>query len=133
MSVRETTPQPVGRAVLAVDVGGSHVKLLASGETERRRFRSGSKLTATAMAAGVLQHVGSWAYDVVSVGIPAQVKGGRVVHEPVNLGACWVGFDYELAFGKPTKSSTTLPCKRSGPTEAAACSFWASAPASARR
>ncbi len=55
------------------------------------------------MVAGVLEHVGNWTYDVVSVGIPALVRGGLVVHEPVNLGTGWVGFDYESAFGKPTK------------------------------
>ncbi len=103
IGVRETTPQPVGRTVLAVDVGGSHVKLLVSSETERRRFRSGPKLTAAEMVAGVLEQAGTWNYDVVSVGIPAQVRGGLVVHDPVNLGTGWVGFDYKAAFGKPTK------------------------------
>src|SRR4249920_2200573 len=103
VSVRETTPQCGDRTILAVDVGGSHVKLLLSSETKRRRFRSGPTLTAAEMVAGVLEHAGTWAYDVVSVGIPAQVRGGLVVHDPVNLGTGWVGFDYEAAFEKPTK------------------------------
>src|ERR1700760_578227 len=89
--------------VLAVDVGGSHVKALTSQETERRRFKSGPSLTAERMVSGVLEVVDGWDWDVVSVGIPTPVRNGKVVAEPVNLGEGWVGFDYEKAFGKPTK------------------------------
>ncbi|HEU5216763.1 MAG TPA: ROK family protein [Gaiellaceae bacterium] len=91
------------RIVLAVDVGGSHVKALTSKESERRRFVSGPSLTAEEMAAGVLQAVDGWEWDVVSIGIPAPVRGDRVLSEPVNLGKGWVDFDYEKAFGKPTR------------------------------
>ena len=89
--------------VLAVDVGGTNVKALASNEQERRRFASGPKLTPQEMAEGVLELVGGWSWEVVSVGIPTPVRGGMPIAEPVNLGAGWVGFDYERAFGKPTK------------------------------
>jgi polyphosphate glucokinase len=91
------------RIVLAVDVGGSHVKALTSNESERRRFKSGPSLTAEQMVSGALEVVDDWAWDVVSVGIPTPVRNGKVVAEPVNLGEGWVGFDYEKAFGKPTK------------------------------
>jgi polyphosphate glucokinase len=90
-------------AVLAVDVGGSHVKLLASGETERRRADSGPRMTAEEMVAAVLSLAEGWVWDRVSVGVPALVRGGRVVVDPVNLGKGWVGFDFEAAFRKPTK------------------------------
>jgi polyphosphate glucokinase len=89
--------------VLAVDVGGSHVKALVSGETEERRFASGPKLTPQMMAAGVLKLATGWEWSAVSVGVPAPVHGGRVVSEPVHLGRGWVGFDVESAFGKPTR------------------------------
>jgi polyphosphate glucokinase len=89
--------------VLAVDVGGSHVKALTSNQSERRRFKSGPSLTAKQLVAGVLKAVDGWSWDVASVGIPTPVRGGKVVAEPVNLGGGWVGFDYEAAFGKPTK------------------------------
>ena len=89
--------------VLAVDVGGSHVKALAEGESEPRRFDSGAKLTAREMVDGVLELADGWDYYAVSVGIPAPVVHGRVVTDPVNLGDGWTGFDYEGAFGKPTK------------------------------
>jgi polyphosphate glucokinase len=89
--------------VLAVDVGGSHVKALASDQTERRRFSSGSSLTAEEMVTGTLKAVEGWTWEVISIGIPTPVRGGKVVAEPVNLGDGWVGFDFEAAFGKPTK------------------------------
>jgi predicted NBD/HSP70 family sugar kinase len=89
--------------VLVVDVGGSHVKILATGEHERRRVRSGSDLTASAMVAAVTTAAAGWRFDVVSVGLPAPVQADRVVSEPVNLGPGWVGFDFEAAFAKPTK------------------------------
>lgn len=91
------------RIVLTVDVGGSHVKALTSRESERRRFKSGHSLTAEQMVVGVLEAVDGWEWDVVSVGIPTPVRGGKVVAEPINLGEGWVAFDFEQAFGKPTK------------------------------
>jgi polyphosphate glucokinase len=89
--------------VLAVDVGGSHVKVLLSTGGERRRFPSGPGLTAAGMVGHVLERTKDWEYDVVSVGVPAQVMAGKVVHDPVNLGEGWAGFDFEKAFGKPTQ------------------------------
>jgi len=92
------------RDVLAVDVGGSHVKALVSGDgLEPRRFDSGPALTPQELVKGIAGLTGDWSYDAVSIGIPARVHGGRVVAEPVNLGKGWVGFDFEAAFGKPTK------------------------------
>ena len=90
-------------AVLVVDVGGSHVKVLASGEQESRRADSGPSMTAAQMVAAAKELAAVWTWDRVSVGVPSPVHGGRVIAEPVNLGDGWVGFDYEAAFGKPTK------------------------------
>jgi polyphosphate glucokinase len=89
--------------VLAVDVGGSHVKLLLSTGGERRRFESGPTMTARQMVDGVLDLTKDLDVDVVSIGIPAPVVSGRVIHDPVNLGPGWAGFDFGKAFGKPTK------------------------------
>jgi predicted NBD/HSP70 family sugar kinase len=93
----------MGRIVLAVDVGGSHVKALLSSGGERRRFGSGPDLTPQQLVEGVTALTRDSAYDVISVGVPAPVKDGRVVSEPVHLGRGWVGFDFEAAFKKPTK------------------------------
>ena len=89
--------------VLAVDVGGRHVKALVQGEGERRRFKSSPELTPQRMVEGTLELVEGWDFDHVSVGVPAPVAGGKVARDPVNLGAGWKGFDFEAAFGRPTK------------------------------
>jgi len=89
--------------VLAVDVGGRHVKALVQGESERRRFKSDPDLTPERMVEGTLELVEGWEFDHVSVGVPAPVAGGTVARDPVNLGAGWKGFDFEAAFGRPTK------------------------------
>ena len=94
---------PDAPEVLSVDIGGSHVKMLVNGMSERRRFVSGPTMTPEDMAKGVLDMTGDWEYGSVSVGVPAPVLADRVVHEPVNLGKGWVGFDFETAFGRPTK------------------------------
>jgi polyphosphate glucokinase len=91
------------RIVLAVDVGGAHVKLLTSVETEVRRFESGPRFTPRELIDGLHSSGAGWSWDVVSIGIPTPVRGGKVVTEPINLGDGWVGFDYEGSFGKPTK------------------------------
>lgn len=91
------------RAVLAVDVGGSHVKVLVSGETQRRRAPSGPMLSPDEMVSLALEAADGWHFDVVTVGVPAPVHNGRVVTEPFNLGEGWVAFDFEAAFGVPTK------------------------------
>ena len=71
--------------VLAIDIGGTHVKILATGQTERREFPSGPKLTPAAMVAGVKTLAKGWPYDVVSIGYPGPVLHDRPVAEPHNL------------------------------------------------
>jgi len=89
--------------VLAVDIGGSSVKILATGQKEPRKIPSGPKLTPKAMVAGIKKLATGWKYDAVSIGYPGMVIHGRPVAEPFNLGKGWVGFDYRAAFGKPVK------------------------------
>jgi polyphosphate glucokinase len=89
--------------VLAVDVGGTHVKILVSGQKEPRRFVSGPTLTAKQMVSEVQKLAGDWRYDVVSIGYPGPVLRGRPIAEPRNLGRGWVGFDFEKAFRRPVK------------------------------
>jgi polyphosphate glucokinase len=89
--------------VLAVDVGGSHVKVLVEGERTERRAPSGPRMTAKQMASAVQGLAADWSWDRVSVGIPSPVHMGRVVSDPINLGKGWVAFDYADAFGMPTK------------------------------
>jgi polyphosphate glucokinase len=89
--------------VLAVDVGGTNVKILATGQTARRKFPSGSALTALQMASKVKKLAHDWEYDTVSIGYPGSVLRGQPATEPRNLGSGWVGFDFEAAFGCPVR------------------------------
>src|SRR5262252_5166456 len=89
--------------VLVVDVGGTHVKILASGQKEHREFPSGPALTAQQMVRGVKELAGDWKYDAVSIGYPGPVVRGRPVAEPHNLGPGWVGFNFAAAFGHPVR------------------------------
>jgi len=89
--------------VLVVDVGGTHVKIIATGQHEPMRFVSGPTLTAKQMVAGVRKLARGWEYDVVSIGYPGPVLRNHPVAEPHNLGAGWVGFDFEKAFGRPVR------------------------------
>jgi polyphosphate glucokinase len=89
--------------VLVVDVGGTHVKVLASGQTEPRKFDSGPKLVPERMIAGVKEITRDWSYGAVSVGYPGPVLRNLPVAEPHNLGRGWVGFNFEAAFGHPVK------------------------------
>jgi polyphosphate glucokinase len=89
--------------ILAVDVGGTNVKVLVTGETERRKFPSGPQMTPERMVAEVKEITSDWEYDVVSLGIPSPVDHGHPKSEPRNLGPGWVEFDYEKAFEHPVK------------------------------
>ena len=89
--------------VLVVDVGGTHVKILASGQEEPRQFSSGPKLTARKMVAAVRQLAQDWEYEAVAIGYPGPVLRNRPIAEPHNLAPGWVAFDYERAFGHPTR------------------------------
>jgi polyphosphate glucokinase len=90
------------KRVLAIDIGGSHVKMRVFGRREMRQFDSGPTLTPRQMVARVHEVTGDWTYDAVSIGYPGIVRHGKLVAEPHNLGKGWVGFDFRKAFGRPT-------------------------------
>ena len=89
--------------ILVVDVGGTHVKILATGQKQKREIVSGPKMTARQMVSDVKKLAKDWAYDVVSVGFPGPVLHGRPVAEPHHLGPGWMGFDFAPAFGLPVR------------------------------
>jgi polyphosphate glucokinase len=89
--------------VLAVDVGGTHVKILATGQKERREFPSGPTLTAKQMVDRVKALASGWKYDHVTMGYPGPVLHDRPLAEPHNLGPGWFGFDFAAAFARPLK------------------------------
>jgi polyphosphate glucokinase len=95
--------KPSVKRVLVVDVGGTSVKILATGQSESRSFPSGPKLTPRRMVAGVKKLAADWTYNAVSIGYPGPVLRGRPIAEPYNLGRGWVGFEFAAAFDHPVK------------------------------
>jgi predicted NBD/HSP70 family sugar kinase len=89
--------------VLVIDIGGTNVKMLASGQEAPRKFPSGPEMTPQQMVAGVLAATKDWEYDAISIGFPGPVLCGQPMTEPVNLGPGWMGFDFEAAFRRPVK------------------------------
>jgi polyphosphate glucokinase len=89
--------------VLVIDVGGTHVKVLATGKKEHREVESGPTMTAQQMVTAVKQLAAGWMYEAVSIGYPGPVAHNRPLHEPRNMGGGWVGFDFPGAFGCPVK------------------------------
>jgi polyphosphate glucokinase len=89
--------------ILVVDVGGTHVKILATGQRVHRQVDSGPAMTARGMVAAVKRLAAGWSYDHVTLGYPGPVVHGHIVAEPHNLGGGWVSFDFGRAFGRPVK------------------------------
>jgi len=89
--------------ILAIDVGGSHVKVMTSKNRTKREFESGPDLTAKDMVRNVKALTQDWAFDAISIGYPGPVAGNRPLREPVNLGEGWKGFDFQKAFGRSAK------------------------------
>lgn len=89
--------------VLAIDIGGTHVKLRTSSSDEARRFKSGPHLTPEAFVDHVRNIVADWTYDVIAIGFPGTVEGNAPAAEPGNLGNGWVGFDFARALGRPVR------------------------------
>src|SRR5262249_15025572 len=89
--------------ILVVDVGGTFVKILATGHEEPRSFPSGPTMTVEQMVAQVRQLAGDWQYDAVSIGYPGVVVRGRPIAEPHNLPHGWGGLGFQAAFGCPVK------------------------------
>jgi predicted NBD/HSP70 family sugar kinase len=91
--------------VLVIDIGGSNIKILATGQPERIKIPSGVDFTPAQLVDLVQKATqeANWQFEVVTVGFPGVVKQGQIVSDPVNLGEGWMGFDFEQAFGCPVK------------------------------
>lgn len=89
--------------VLVIDVGGTNLKVLATGHDDARKAPSGPRMTADRMVSAVKALAKGWTYDAVSIGYPGPARCDHVVADPHNLGPGWVGFDFQAAFGRPVK------------------------------
>jgi len=91
------------KKILVIDVGGTNIKLLASGESEPRKVPSGLTLTAAQLVEKVKEATHDWEFDAISIGYPGPVMRGAILEEPVNLAPGWKEFDFEGSFGKPVR------------------------------
>jgi polyphosphate glucokinase len=91
------------KKILVIDVGGTHVKMLATGQKQPVNIVSGPEMTARKMVKQVRKVTAGWDYSAVSIGYPGPVIHGHPLCEPHNLGRGWVGFDFKKAFGRPVK------------------------------
>jgi polyphosphate glucokinase len=89
--------------ILVIDVGGSNVKMMISAEEKRRKFPSGPKLGPKEAIEQIKETTKDWSYDAVSIGFPAPIRDGKIVHDPKHLGKNWAGFDFAKALGKPVR------------------------------
>lgn len=91
------------KSTLAIDIGGTHVKIRIPSEMEKREFESGPTLTPKQMVDGVKKLATGWKFDSISIGLPAPIRNNKPVKNPANLGPGWVDFDYDADFGVPVK------------------------------
>jgi predicted NBD/HSP70 family sugar kinase len=106
MARKQTIPNRPGASdmkILVIDVGGTNVKMLASGQEDPRKFPSGPTLTPDAMIEGVLRETKDWEYDHITIGYPGPVVNGKAVLEPKNLGPGWVDYNFKAKFRKPVR------------------------------
>jgi predicted NBD/HSP70 family sugar kinase len=103
MSTPPGSPNHAPRSILAIDIGGSKVKFLASGHTEPRRTPSGRRMTPQRMVETITELAKDWEYESISIGYPGLVGDSGPQSEPRNLGPGWVGFNFAAAFGKPVR------------------------------
>src|SRR5215472_14966075 len=107
MAGRTQTPSPhlkkVPFDILVLDVGGTNVKLRATGQKKLVKIPSGSSMSPRQMMSAVRRKIAGWNIQAVSIGLPGLVLHGMILHEPRNLGKGWVGFDFGKAFGMPVK------------------------------
>jgi polyphosphate glucokinase len=89
--------------ILVLDVGGSHVKCLATGRKAHVEFESGPRMTPAQMVETALEITRDWRFEAVSIGYPGVVRRGAIAREPHNLGRGWVGFDFRAAFARPVR------------------------------
>jgi len=99
---RQLSPE-TARNVLVIDVGGTHIKVYPIGRRQPIKIDSGPAMTPKKMIQALRTAVDGWRYDVVSLGYPGPVVHGKPLHDPVNLGPGWVGFDFQKAFCRPTQ------------------------------
>jgi hypothetical protein len=100
--MKEATPAKKIK-ILVIDVGGTNVKMFATGQKMPVKIPSGPTMTASKMVSIVKKATKDWDYDVIALGYPGPIINNRPLREPHNLGQGWVHFNYQKAFGCPVR------------------------------
>ena len=95
--------QSSNKTILVIDVGGTNIKIIATGIDKRIKIPSHSQMTPQEMVDEVLKASEKWEYECISIGCPCAIQEGEILREPTNLGEGWIGFDFAKAFRKPVK------------------------------
>jgi hypothetical protein len=103
LDITTNNHMPLPATILVIDIGGSKVKILATGETAPRTRQSGKRLTPTQLVAAVHELAEGWTYEAISIGYPGVVGARGPRSEPGNLGSGWVGFNFAAAFDRPVR------------------------------
>ena len=109
--------------ILVVDVGGTNVKLRATGQQKPVKIPSGTSMSPRQMMSAIRREIAGWKVQAVSIGLPGLVLHGRILHEPRNLGKGWVGFDFGKAFRLPIKVINDAAMQALGSYQGGVCSF----------
>jgi polyphosphate glucokinase len=99
----KATSSAKSRKVLVIDVGGTNLKMLATGQKEPLKIPSGPTMTAAKMVSIVKQNTKALKFECISLGYPGPVINGKPLREPHNLGCGWMKFDFQKSFGCPVK------------------------------
>jgi polyphosphate glucokinase len=91
------------KKILVIDVGGTHVKMLATGQKTPVRIPSGPAMTADKMVAIVKKATKGWDFDAIALGYPGPIINNHPLREPHNLGGGWMHLDFQKAFGRPVR------------------------------
>jgi polyphosphate glucokinase len=104
LSTVTSPPDPTATtAILAIDIGGTHVKVKLSTGSEKRAVESGTAMTPIKMMDAVREMASGWTYDLVAMGYPGPVINHIPSADPHNLAPGWEGFDFPRAFGKKVR------------------------------
>lgn len=114
--------------ILVIDIGGTHVKVLATGHKKPITISSGRHMTAAKMVEAVQAVTVMWTYDAVSIGYPGSVAHGSPLMEPYHLVPGWLGFDFTKAFARPVKIVNDAAMQALGSYQGGGCSFLVWAP-----
>ena len=107
MKTRRSKPQHKPYRILVIDVGGTHVKLLMTGQKDPVKIPSGLSMTAAKMVRVVKKATRSWKYDAIAMGYPGPVINGHPLREPAGFNVTLPVDDVDAWYDRAIKAGCT--------------------------